>query len=325
MKKIFIPFLDGILDYDCQACGNDCCGAGNLVVSKKEKDILLKEYPLLDFFLDNTGDNVWTYRKYPDCWFLDDRAFCRIESGAGYFLKPIICRLHPFYISAGRNEYVVIPSGCKKLRVSDRNCKGRADHVSIISNARDAAALGLIQGNIEWLTEKVTLERRILKKCQKYLSHQSYLDFAACQYAITDSGITPFEARSRFYDRIMLWIRFLGLSNLILENGDVTYEMVALTPLLRAISPELRNMDDRKIPEVLLALYLCMLIFSQDSRVKRYVDTYLSVLTDIPLGLPLLNEGDIQIAHRSLRDKLYYVRTLSDIHKRASEGKRPEN
>jgi hypothetical protein len=99
-----------------------------------------------------------------------------------------------------------------------------------------------------------------------------------------------------------------------IENETLTYELTAITSLLRVSDYGLRNMEGDRIPLALLALYLYMILFSNGRNVKRYVRTYESVLSDIPLGLAYLTKEDLRIKNQPLEKKLRYVRTLRQMY-----------
>ena len=110
--KIFIPFIDGTLDYDCRECGYSCCRMGTMVLNDKAKKVLLKKHPFLKYFFYTKSDKLYTIMKYPRCWFFERDGTCYIQKKYGYSCKPIDGRLHPFYMAECGDEHVILTEGC---------------------------------------------------------------------------------------------------------------------------------------------------------------------------------------------------------------------
>jgi len=287
------------------------------VANEGEKRILLQEYPFIKFFFAGEENNRYTFHKHPQCWFLENNGLCEIQRKHGYSIKPFICRLHPFYIARCGDEYVVIPSGCEALRVTKRGKQSNISHESVLANAEEAIGCGFINTvaeGINWSPERLDLERKVLKESREFLDHVSYIDFAAFQASVATGNKNLSGIRTRLNETVDLWKSLLGIQDLEIENETLTYELTAITSLLRVSDYGLRNMEGDRIPVALLALYLYMILFSNGRNVKRYVRTYESVLSDIPLGLAYLTKEDLRVKNQSLEKKLRYVRTLRQIH-----------
>jgi Fe-S-cluster containining protein len=311
--KIFIPFSDGRLDYDCRECGAGCCQGGMITANEKERKILLDEYPSIKYFSAGERNGMYMVQKYPSCWFLDQDLDCGIQHKYGYSLKPFICRLHPFYVARCGQEYVVIPSGCDQLQVADLGKQGRVSHDPILANAEEAVECGWFNDEIEWPAERLDLERKILAESERFSSSSDYVDFAAVQIAAATSSSNLSSLRGQLNEKVALWKAFLGLKDAITRNELLDYELVTLTSLLRVTNPTLRKLDAPQVPEALLALYVCMLIFSEVGHQKRVLGTYTSILSDLPLGLVQLTEKDLKMIGQPLEKRLTYIRRLREI------------
>jgi Fe-S-cluster containining protein len=325
-ERIYIPFLDGILDYNCRECGYFCCQSGDIIATPKEKNILLREFPALGFFYREEKNNKTTFKKFPRCWFLRTDGSCLIHRKFGYAAKPFICRLHPFYVARCAGEYAVIPFGCRTLKVTKRGQRSHVVHSAIIKNAREAAACGHIRGEMDWTPERLALERNILKESEGFLKCSDYAEFGAFQLSRSTGSRNIGEVRRRLAGSLGLWKRFLGIEDLSIESGSLTYELTALTPLLRATSPNLLEMRVEQIPFALLALYLYMVLYSR-SGAARFADTYALVLGDLACGLARLNDEDLKMRGWPLEKRLRYVRILGQLYDhrpvKKGEKKRP--
>lgn len=310
-KKIFIPFLEGTLNYDCQECGYNCCQSGLIIMNTREKRMLVEKYPSLRYFLLRKTRKRYEVKKFERCWFLKDNGLCCIHEKYRYSSKPFICRLHPFYVSRCRDEYIVRPRLCRNLHV-DRESKN-ISHKQILRNAREAIDLPYIMGQINWSVKRLKLEKKILEKSKGFLNNSNYVDFLACQIALTRGTTNTSVIKQGLLERLELWKSFLGIRGLRIKNRKLTYELTVLTPLLRAEISQLTYVDESKMPLRLLALYLYMILFLKVNKVRTYVDTYKEMLEDMPIGLILLENKDLSLRNSSTETKLEYLRLLRRI------------
>ncbi len=313
-EKVFIPFSDGSLRYDCHDCRSICCLNGNLVMSADEQRRLLRLYPHLRFFFTRGTKKTYGIRKYPRCWFLEDSGLCSIQRESGYSCKPFICRMHPIYIGKCKDGYIAIPDGCSTLHV-DQEAKG-ISHSSILKNAQESIDCGYISFKIDWSAERLNLEREILQGSELFSNDSSYIDFAAHQMSVTLKNGKTEEIRSGLQKSVDLWKSFLGLDKLELENKRVTHDLTAITSLLRVRSSSLRNTEVKKIPIALLSLYLYMVLFAKTRNARIYVQACEDILDDIPLALLCLGKDDLRIKNKSVESKLNYLRLLQTAYRR---------
>jgi len=314
MSKIFVPFSDGLLDYDCGECGAGCCQLGIIVANEDERKILLQEHPFIEFFSIREEKKRYSFLKYTRCWFLENSRSCEIQRKYGYSLKPIICRLHPFYVARCLDEFVVVASGCPMLSVIKRGGKTDISHALVLRNAQEAIDCDFVNEEISWSPERMGLERKVFEESSKFLSQENYVDFAAFQIAAATGNDEIPGIRTQLNATVNLWKSFLGIEDLEIENTALTYELTAITSLLRASDQHLRDMETHRIPVALSALYLWMILFSGSRRVKRFIATYEAALADIALGLTHLTEKDLRIKDQCLDNKLRYVRTLGQVY-----------
>ncbi len=316
MRKmtIDIPFLDGILDYDCRRCRSGCCRGGNIAARPKEKALLLAEFPEIIHFLKNEEPHLSTFHKYRSCWFLDPAGRCAVQVRHGESSKPFICRLHPFYVWKTREGLMVVPSGCPDLRVAPEGRRGQVGHAPLRRLAREAAAVDFLGGELDWSTDRLELERRILRGSRRFLANGDYLDFAAFQAAAASGRRDRAALKTDLAGRLRLWAAFLGTSRRPLRQPGIVRELTALTPLLRAKNGILREMDPAIVPRALTALYLFMLFQASGKKQPRFFPVYEDVLADLPLGLIYLTEKDLALKDRPYAEKLVYLRRLMDLH-----------
>lgn len=311
---LFVPFHEGWLDYDCLECGAECCQSGNIVATAKEAHTLLREYPSLAFFATGDGMSAPSFRKHLPCWFLGSDGLCTIERRHGRALKPYICRLHPFYVTRCGNDYVVTPSGCQRLCVTQPGQQSHISHEVILANAQESIDGGRVRGEIDWSPARMDLERSLLDESRTLSDSVCYMDYAVRQVIAANPERSPADVQTQLNNALRLWKEFLGVADLSIENPGITRELTAITSLLRVTHYSLQNMSPDRIPLVLLALYMYMILFSQGVSVRRFLGTYESVLNDVPLGLVHLTDADLRFTNRSLERRLHCVRALRDLH-----------
>jgi len=316
-KKIFIPFIDGLLNYDCRHCDYNCCQGGSIIMNNREKGKLLSRYPYLRHFFAKKTDKLYAINRYNRCWFLKD-GLCQIQKKYGYSDKPFVCRLDPFYIYRCNDEYIAMEEmsdkKCPMLRV-ERGSKATS-HKQILKNAREAIDYGFIYAQINWPKRRLNLEKKILSGSRRFLKRSSYLDFAAYQISITAKNKNIAKIKSGLVKSVKLWKSFLKAGELDMENKKLTYELTVITSMLRMENLRLRNMKVEKIPLALLALYFYMLLFVKTNGARTYLKTYQEILADIPLGLLYLVEGDLKAKGLSIEAKIDYIRKLQMLYLR---------
>lgn len=312
-RKIFVPFIDGLLYLDCPKCRFACCQEGLLSMNLKEKKHLLKKYPYLRNFFFQQINGLYAVKKYPNCWFLEKNGLCCIQKNFGYALKPFICRLHPFYVLSCKGSFVINVSGCNMLRANNSNRRKGVFQKLLLKNAQEAIANKVFSKNISWDTKRLDLEKKILEASKMFLGNSNYLDFAVCQLSIAKGCESQAEIKSELLELINLWKTFLGVDELNLKNKRLSHELTALTSLLRLyVSP----IDAKKASIALLALYFYMTIFLKIKRSDVNLGTFQQVLSDIPLGLACLSKDDLKLKHKPIEEKLRYLYFLLGLRAR---------
>jgi len=279
----------------------------------KEKRKLLIRYPSLRYFFIKETKKTYVLRKYTRCWFLENSGSCCIQKKYGYSFKPFICRLHPFYVVGCRDERIIVIKHCPMLYVDRENKNKKISRKQILENAQEAISNNHIIYKINWPEKRLNLERRILEDSRMFLSHSNYLDFSAHQLSITRNSDIE-KIKLELLELIAIWKDFLELHDLNLESKRLTYELTAITPLLRVSIPQLRAIEAKEIPLALLALYFYILIYTKTRAKKIYFETYRQALGDIVLGLLQLKKDDLKIKYALLEDKINYLRQLQTIH-----------
>ena len=323
--KIFIPFIDGILNFDCQECGSVCCQMrGLIIMNPNEKKMLLQKYPYLRYFFVEETKKTYTLERYPRCWFLESSGLCHIQTKYGYSSKPFVCRLQPFYIARCADEYVVVIKECLCLYVDRGNKNKSVSYKRIFTNAQEAIDYDHLSEEIDWPKRRLNLEKKILECSKMFLDSSSYLDFTAYQISITTENKNIAEIKSELLESVELWKSFLEIDELSMENKGLTYELTAITSVLRTESFGLKWMGEDKVPLALLALYFYMILFSKNRKSKTYVETYKKVLSYICVGLLYLTNDDLNIKNRSIEGKISYLRLLQRVHTRKLIAKAKE-
>lgn len=313
--KIFIPFASGILRCACRECGSLCCRSNLLLLNDKERKKVIRQYPAMRFFL-RKDPQKGTYRLPHSCWFLEGNGRCRLQSKYGYSKKPLICRLHPFYIAECKGAYIVIPQLCQMLYVS-RNIKDSSRR-RLQNNAREAIRNGYVEQIPEagWTKKRIRLEEQIAQDLPRFLSNPSYIDFSIHQIMLTQGARNVEDIKSEVKDKFSFWQSFLGMDKFPIAHKELTYELTAITSLLRLMSPTLRRMEVERLPFALLALYLCMMLHPQQRKSKTAVVTYLQILEDLAVGMAYLSEDDLHLKSRRLQEKIRYIHLLKKIYYR---------
>lgn len=317
-KKIFIPFIDGMLNYDCRDCGYFCCQTGFIILNAREKKTLLQKYPALRYFFVKEAGKTYWLKKYRRCWFLERDGLCHIQKKCGYSSKPFICRLHPFNAARCAGAYVVLLDICPALHVDQGNKNTNTSHKRIYKQIQEAIDNDIISEKIPWSASRLDLEKKVLDGSRIFLNSSSYLDFAAYQLSVTTKTEMA-KTKSRLLEAVALWKSFFKIDQLNLDNRKLTHELVALTSVLRVGNYSFkgfRSLEEEKIPLALLALYFYMILFLKNRKADTCLETYTGVLNDISLTLLYLTKEDLKIKNRSLEAKLNYLRMLQKLYLR---------
>lgn len=312
--KIYIPFLEGLINQDCQACGSCCCKHGDIItLAAQDKKIFQGEHPSAKyFFLKKKNNNLYTLKIYQPCFSLDKDGLCSIQKHYGYSRKPFGCRLHPFYVARCQGEYVIIPFGCVTLSVTDKSINALGKE-QVISNAIAAIGHNFFPTKIYWTSARLNLEKTILVNSRKFLCHPSYLDFAAYQLSLARRNEAMEKVKSELSDSIKLWSEFLGIT-VNPNNRTRAHELTAFTSMLRIGCPALNQMPPAEIPSALLALYVYAALFFNNRKIKGYLKFYEELLSDVALGLALLKKDDLHKKRKSIEYRVAYLRTLQKFY-----------
>jgi Fe-S-cluster containining protein len=328
---IFVPFLDGLVDYDCRLCGARCCqtGGGLLVATPEESRVLKEKFPGLGLFFLKTHEAengpMDIYRKYAPCWFLDGDGLCRIEKEHGLSAKPFACRHHPFYVMRGGGAYVVAGKGCAPggleggLAVVRPARKRRLSREALLADAREAIQRDYLIGDLPWNPERLAAEKIILAGSAAFLDDADYLGFAAFQAAPGRDEETAAAIGRELGQKRRLWLEYLGMEELGFEDRALTRDLAALTSLLRVISPELRSLDLPEAAQALLVLQIHLRAMAGTPPARRTLKTMELVLRDVPLGLIFLTPDHLKLRSRPLEKRVAHLRALWLLSRRRAE------
>ncbi len=303
--RIFIPFIDGILKNDCKKCKDNCCiEFGRVYMNRREWKILSKEYPFIKHFVIPTEkrprvDSSMQIRRYQSCWFLTQNGLCSIHKRYGYKLKPLICRVHPYYVYKCNGEYIISPIGyCKAslviVRNIPKNIKLEKGNERVLRNAKDIINSGCsLHPQINWSKERFALEKRVFYESKCFLNKTNYIDFVIRQMRMVEKNESLEVIKQQVMMKLKLWQQFLRIENITLKNRVITYELTAITTLLRIKE---NRINEKVIPIVLLALYILVLLFSRSNKNKIIVNTYVAVLNLAKKMIFLMDNRKTKIA-----------------------------
>lgn len=311
MHKIFIPFLDRVLDYDCRKCSLLCCSRGPAVsITKKEKDFLLKRYSTLKPFIIRGDEKKWKLNQYGHCFFLEKNGMCFIQKRHGYLQKPFACRSVPFFLIKCRSEYVVYPHSVCNYLYARRN--GKVSYKDILKNAKEGIRNSFYIGRINWSRERLRLERKITIQSSRFLKKSNYIDFAVFQNKIINQKKDEKVICWDFSRRITFWKEFLDMSRLNIEDKQLTYEVTVFTPILRITNNYLSKLNRNDVPLALLALYFLLLVLKGVKEKRIFLSVCQQVLNDLCLGLLSLKDKDLEkFKDRSMSEKIIYLQHLA--------------
>jgi Fe-S-cluster containining protein len=104
--RVYFPFVDGLLAYNCPKCGYRCCKGAGFAATPSEFVTLRKHYPALAYFSSvaqkATEPLVQMVNFSPQCFFLRDDGLCDVHAQHGRAAKPFVCKSFP--INAFRLE-----------------------------------------------------------------------------------------------------------------------------------------------------------------------------------------------------------------------------
>jgi Fe-S-cluster containining protein len=248
---LYVPFLDGVLGYDCVACGAGCCKTGTLGATAQERLYLLGRRPELDAFLDHAHDDrYFAYRKLaPGCWFLRADGWCSIHADDDPRRKPLSCRSHPIYFeptSPGGPVVAWVSPGCRwRLDEPGRTvgsvtwAEARARHEDNVRAGLYATSLyPLREGLPQWRPHAAGVLAREAVMRDAACRHDELLRYWAWQLALADEGEEPAPAAIARAEEALATLRaaierVLGVAPP--QLGPVGERRLRLlTPMLRA-------------------------------------------------------------------------------------------
>lgn len=284
---MFIPFMDGILAYDCKKCAGCCCKYGTLALTDKESLKFFEEKPLLKYFANSYGGNLKSISRHSSCWFFDKSGLCKIEKEFGIQKKPLFCRAFPFKVVKCRNVFLIhVATICPTLTVKNRSSKR---HRLIVNNAAEVITTGIVR-KIKISKKRLVLEKRIFNCSKKYFNCPCYFDFVIAQKYISDT-MSIKSVKSELDRRICFWLSFLKLDHLIFDNKKITRELTAITSIIRML---VWRTNKLVAPDILAAIYIFMLIYDLSKKHPKDatpVYSYVSMM-DIACGLAKLRNNN---------------------------------
>ena len=283
--KVFKPFIDGIIKYDCRKCRTACCIEERTIpFDRRLWKMLIKDFPFYKYFAYNIENRKKPFRHVigkAACRFLDKDGRCFIQKRYGYKFKPLQCRAHPYYLYKCNDEYVINPidSCIMSLNVRRdvvRNKEVNEESKTMLKNMKDLIKAKIFR-EVNWTKDRLLLEKRILQESKRYLDKANYEEFAIRQLQMAYKDVSTEDIKQQVLKKIKLWQQFLKMEDINLDNRRIAYELTAITSLLRF---DEYKINEKTIPIVLLALYLLML-FSSHAYINKdniLVSSYTSLL-----------------------------------------------
>ncbi len=259
-RPIYFPFLSGLLEYECSTCDAPCCRGTPLGIGRSNELVTLERVqPRIPLFTSPgfAGSAMLSITPpHEACWFLDDKARCRLHKVAGPHAKPSGCRLFPFHrVRSVGEAVVVLPDFLCPLQLSDGpGVSPRSSHDEL---ALEMHRTGVPRGGHSQLQpprdmtwkEALPLERRVVDAAEHHLDDDDYLPYAETQERLTHKSLATPRKKSAVAVARDTMERFLG--SRARPSAEAVRELVALTGTLRLMTSSLPRRD---MPALLIAL-----------------------------------------------------------------------
>jgi len=282
-RPIHFPFLSGILDYRCDTCDAPCCKGASLGIGRsKELVTLTRVQPKVALFLAPgfyTSSLLSVTTPLEKCWFLDDKARCRLHRAGGRSAKPAGCRLYPFQRLRSIGEAVVVlPDFACPLTVNPGpSDEGVSSHDAL---ALDMHRAGIPRGghaplpaprDMPWSTA-AGLERRIVDAAEHHLDDEDYLAYAETQERLTHK-VHGSQPRKKRLKRVRAAVERFVESTARPSQAAVR-DLVALSGTLRLMTSTIPR---REMPALLVALSVIVGEYEQMRGASRSARTIVSI------------------------------------------------
>lgn len=298
-RPIHFPFLSGILSYECSTCDAPCCRGTSLGIGRSRELVTLERVqPRIPLFTQpGFGGSAMLSITPPleACWFLDDKARCRLHKVAGPEAKPAGCRLFPFHRVRSLGEAVaVLPDFLCPLSLASG--PGSADASSHDELTLEMHRTGVPRGghaqlapprDMPW-SDALPLERRIVDAAEHHLDDEDYLAYAETQERLTHKTLVTSRKKSAVARLRESIERFLGTDHR--PTPAAVRELVALTGTLRLMTSSIPR---REMPGLLLALSVLVGEYEAMRGARRSLRTAVTLLEQrLPLLYVLSHLGD---------------------------------
>lgn len=251
MSDIVFTFASGALQYDCVACGAQCCRGHGFLVDRGPTLVgLLRRSPALHPFLMHPGrgntEQLRVNNGPPGCFFLADDGRCSVQLEDGYAAKPETCRLFPFNHFGRIGRFLLVrphPGLCPLTVNPSASESAGSAHQFLL---QELAVAGVTVPIPEYATSEpdierlVALERAITTASARRDTVPTYRAFVLKQIAlarahdlVTDDRSAHDTALHDFATRSQRWF---GLPETAADHADpeLTQILVGLTPYLRS-------------------------------------------------------------------------------------------
>jgi Fe-S-cluster containining protein len=252
--NVYFAFGDGRFGYDCVACEAQCCrGHGYRATSSAQVLYQLNRSPLMRFFTASDDGSTASVRNLPPaCFFLTEGNRCGIHAEHGFGAKPETCRLFPFNNLVLIGSYLVV-SPHVNLCPLELNLSSTPRDESRHDALFDAMASQGIGAPIQvrsWGDRRAVLTMELEQQlCE--LSERAVIggDLASLLNAQIDATAAMARRSPELMGRTdsdldEMPSAEVALSNvrsvLGLSTGDIEQALVAVRPLIAAMSPALR-------------------------------------------------------------------------------------
>jgi len=246
--RVYFPFADGLLAYNCPECGYRCCKGAGFAATPSELVTLKRHYPTLTYFTQvaqkASEPLVQLMNFSPQCFFLRGDGYCDVHVQHGREAKPFVCKTFPINAFRLAGDVLVADVNflCPLKLWTGRSEDTRIYHADllrdIVEHADVVIAAATRQKSPALTHERIEVEERL----RELSPHLGLLDLCAAYEAArspgsVDGGVLAERRRGLASFRASV-ADFLRAPRLRDDSDEGIDRLVAtLAPRLRIIVP----------------------------------------------------------------------------------------